>query len=318
VEGLDDRGRRLLLPGGRALAYDGLVIATGTYGTLPKDWPTGPPGLHLLHDLADAAALRHALGGADRLVVVGGGPTGCEIACVAAGLGRKVMIVHPQRQLMSRNVGDPIGALIAEEHRRAGITLRLGRRVRRVDHGAGAWWLQLDDGEVIATDLILAATGERTAAEWLSGVPVDADGGILCDPSLRVRGLEGVVAAGSVARWPNLRYGPEPGRTGHWIGALEQGRGAAATLLAPAREAPPVTLLPRFWSTQRDLRIQVCGRVEPDAEFSVVRLRRRRRDIARAGVIACYLSDGRVIGTIAVNASQAFARAYRAMLPLPA
>jgi NADPH-dependent 2,4-dienoyl-CoA reductase/sulfur reductase-like enzyme len=314
VEGLDDRNRRLELSDGRAFPYDGLVIATGTHASLPKDWPTGRPGLHLLHDMADAAELRRAMGAAQRVVVVGGGPTGCEVACIASGLGRKTMIVNPQRHLMARAVGDPIGALISEEHRRSGITLRMGRRVKRVEFGAGSWWLQLDDGEVIATDLIVAATGERTAVQWLAGSPVDTDGGLLCDESLRVRGLEGVVAAGSVARWPNLRYGPEVVRTRHWIGALEQGRGAAWTLLSPWRGAPPVTLLPRFWSKQRDLRIQVCGRIDPDAEFSVVRLRRHRRDTARAGVLASYLDHGRVVGMVAVNAPQAFARAYRAML----
>jgi len=86
----DPYGRRLLLDTGETLAYDGLVVASGTRATLPRGWPTGP-GLHMLHDLADARSLRSALSGAGRVAIVGGGLTGCEVACAVTAMARSAV-----------------------------------------------------------------------------------------------------------------------------------------------------------------------------------------------------------------------------------
>jgi hypothetical protein len=115
-----------------------------------------------------------------------------------------------------------------------------------------------------------------------------------------------------IARWPDLRRSETPGRVGHWIAALEHGRGAARTLLH-GEDARPVTLLPRFWSEQHGLRIQVCGRIDPAADIAISELRPRRRDTARAGVVATYYLNGHAIGVAGVNAPQAFAITARAL-----
>ena len=95
---------------------------------------------------------------------------------------------------------------------------------------------------------------------------------------------------------------------------MEQGRAAATTLLAGDRPAPPVTLLPRFWSQQGDLRIQACGQIDPTAEVAVTRLRPGRADAARSGVIATYYRDGAMSGLVAVNAPHAFTATARVLL----
>ncbi|HST63756.1 MAG TPA: oxidoreductase C-terminal domain-containing protein, partial [Mycobacteriales bacterium] len=137
--------------------------------------------------------------------------------------------------------------------------------------------------------------------------------------SLRVLGLDGVVAAGALARWPDPRHGTvQPRRVGQWIMAVEQGRAAARTLLAGDGPAPPVSLLPRFWSDQNGLRIQVCGRLSDQADVHLTELRPRRKDTARAGVVASYVENGRLAGVSAVNAPRAFNVACRTLLSEPA
>ena len=187
------------------------------------------------------------------------------------------------------------------------------------DHFHG-WRLLLDSGETVSADLVVVTAGEKPDVDWLANTPADLSDGVLCDPSLRVVGLDGVVAAGSLARWPDRRHGTDaPRRVGQWIMAVEQGRAAARTLLA-GDYAPPVSLLPRFWSDQNGLRIEVCGRLSDRADVHVTELRPRRRDTARAGVVADYVEDGRLAGVVAVNAPRAFTVACRTLLnePVPA
>jgi len=315
----DPYGRRLLLDTGETVAYDGLVVASGTRATLPTGWETGP-GLHLLHDLADARALRSALAGAGSVAVVGGGLTGCEVACAVTAMARSAVLVNSQRFLMPRSLGEPIGSLVTAAHLSAGLDLRLGRKVADAEPRRTCWRLLLDSGETVSADLVVVTAGERPDVDWLASTPADLSDGVLCDESLRVVGLDGVVAAGSLARWPDPRHGTAaPHRVGQWIMAVEQGRAAARTLLA-SDYAPPVSLLPRFWSEQNGLRIEVCGRLSDQADVHVTELRPRRRDTARAGVVADYVEDGRLVGVVAVNAPRAFTVACRTLLnqPVPA
>jgi hypothetical protein len=95
---------------------------------------------------------------------------------------------------------------------------------------------------------------------------------------------------------------------------MEQGRAAAGSLLAGDRPVPPVTLLPRFWSRQGDLRIQACGHVDPRCDVALTRLRPARRDAARSGLLAGFYRDGRLVGLVAINAPHAFTSSTRALL----
>jgi NADPH-dependent 2,4-dienoyl-CoA reductase/sulfur reductase-like enzyme len=132
-----------------------------------------------------------------------------------------------------------------------------------------------------------------------------------------VVGATGVVAAGTVARWPNLRYDTPPSRCGQWVAALEQGQAAARTLMAGEYEAPPAVVLPRYWSDQFGLKIQVCGHMPADAQVSVTRMRPNRRDVARAGFLISYARDGILEGMVAVNAPLAFTAVTRTLMAAP-
>jgi NADPH-dependent 2,4-dienoyl-CoA reductase/sulfur reductase-like enzyme len=298
--------------------FDGLVLATGSYAALPKGWPAGP-GMHVLHTVDEAWQLRRDLRHAERAVIVGGGITGSETACAVRDLAREAVLIDPKTYLMGRAVGEPIGTLIAEEHRRNGIEMRLGRRVKEVERRRGRWRLSLDDGSYVHADIVVASLGEKPDTEFLADSGIDVSRGILCDESLRVMStdgvaIEGVVAAGAAVRWPNLIYSNEPTMVGQWIAAVEQGQAAARTLLAGDREVPPVGIVPRFWTLQNGLRVMVAGDFRPDDHIVMTEMRPGRKDIARAGVMASYYRDGELVGLVAVNAARAFTETTRAML----
>ncbi|RKR90992.1 NAD/ferredoxin-dependent reductase-like protein [Micromonospora pisi] len=311
---LDPDARIVTTDTGERFGYDGLVIATGARTALPRDWPVGEPGLHTLRTLADAWALRGALRDAQRVVVIGAGLTGCEVASAVRTLARDCVLVDSSPYVLGRAVGETVGRLVTREVARDGVQLRLGRRVTGLNRRRRGWLVELDDGDELLADLVVTTTGERPDVDWLDGTGIDISDGVRCDESLRVLGVEGVVAAGTVARWPNLRYSARPRRCAQWIAALQQGRAAAHTLLAGDREVPPVTVVPRFWSDQYGLRIQVCGELPEHAEVMVTELRPGRRDVARAGVLVGYHDDGRLVGLVAVNAPHAFTSITRSML----
>lgn len=310
---LDPERKTLTDDTGTMYPFDGMIIATGGRAGFPKDWPVDAPGLHLLNNISEAWGLRQDLRRADRIAIVGGGLTGCETACSIHALAREAVIIDPNPFLMRRAVGEPIGTLMTEVHYGHGTELRLGRRVKHLDRSYGRWRLTLDDGEVLFVDIVVMSAGERPSVDWLQGSGLDVSNGVLCDERLRVVGTDGILAAGSLARWPNLRYSTRPDRCGQWIAALEHGVGAARTLLA-GNDAPPVTLLPRFWSSQHDLRLQVAGQLDPDADIQVTEMRPGRRDVARAGVLATYFKNGMLTGVAGINAPFAFNATVRSLL----
>jgi NADPH-dependent 2,4-dienoyl-CoA reductase/sulfur reductase-like enzyme len=298
---------------GEGFRFDGLVIAAGSRPQLPADWPEGP-GLYPLHSLDDAIAVRRRLRTARTVAVIGGGLTGCEVAAAAVSLGRRVTLVHSRQTLMTGALDAETGRMVTDEHAAAGVDLRLGRRVQSVARYGTRWWLTLDDGAAIEADLVVATLGERPDIDWLDETGLAGKDGVDCDESLRVIGTEGIVAAGSLARWPNLRLSTEPARCGQWIAAVEQGVAAARTLLAGPGQLEPVTLLPRYWTHQYDLRISVCGDVSPDTETVVVPERPGRRRPARSGVCTFHYRGADLVGVVAVNAPRPFTATARGLL----
>ena len=311
---LDPAARVVHTDTGERFGYDRLVVATGAAAVPPAGWPMDEPGLHVLYRLSDAWRLRGELRDARRVAVVGAGLTGCEVAHAVRSLARDCVLVDPRPHALVRPLGDQVGRLVTREIARDGVELRMGRRVNGLARGRRGWVLLLDDGEEVQADVVVATTGERPDTDWLRGLPgVDVSDGILCDEALRVVGLPGVVAAGTTARWPNLRYDATPRRVGQWITALEQGRAAARTLMTGA-SAPAFTHVPRFWSDQFGLRIQVCGVLPAEAEVTLTEQRPGGRRPARDGIAVGYRVHGELVGLVAVNAPQAFTAITRTML----
>ncbi|WP_312888014.1 NAD(P)/FAD-dependent oxidoreductase [Nonomuraea rhodomycinica] len=226
------------------LPYDGLVIATGADPiTLPGDGQQ-----HVLRTLDDALELRARLVRGARVVVIGAGWIGAEVATAARRAGCEVTVVEAGPAPLSHAVGAELGARTLPWY--DGIDLRLGTMVASVDEGG----VRLVDGEFLEAHVVVTGVGVRPAVEWLAGADIDLHNGVVADEHLRAS-LPGVVAVGDCAAWWSRRYGTRL-RVEHWDTALGAPEVAAATLLGEDAVYDPV---PYFWSEQFGHMVQYAG-----------------------------------------------------------
>lgn len=294
---LDPTTRTVRTASGRTLRADAVVVATGSR---PRTLPgrAALSGVHVLRTLDDALALRAGLLragllGAARLVVVGDGVLGAEIAATARTTGADVTVVGPQRALMANQLGHEVGELLTGLHTGRGVRPRLGTGVRELVGGAGAvTGVRLDDGEVLPADLVVVAIGAEPVTGWLNASGLTLDNGLVCDS--RCRAAEGVYAVGDVARWHHERLGG-PLRLENRTNASEQAIAVAANILGADRAYTPV---PYFWTDQYDTKIQVHGAVPADGD---VRMTVVDGDPATGRFVALYRSAGAVTGVLGWN-----------------
>ena len=300
---LDLDARELTLHTGETVAFDGLVIATGARcRTMPGT--EGLRGVHVLRSLDDCLALRADLEAVpQRVVVVGAGFIGAEVAATARGRGLEVTVVEALPNPLSRVLGDEMGRVCAEVHRDHGVDLRTGVGVDRIEGDRRVERVTLTDGSIIDADVVVVGIGVVPNTEWLDGSGLQVGDGVLCDASCLA--AERVTAAGDVARWPNQLFG-ETMRVEHWDNAAAQGAHAARRLLNP--ETGPFTPVPWFWSDQYDRKIQLAGRVRPDDEVRVVNGSVDERRFA-----AIYGRAGRIVGVLGFNRPRHVMR-YRALI----
>ncbi|GAA4738211.1 FAD-dependent oxidoreductase [Nocardioides endophyticus] len=264
---LDPTRRVVSLGTGEQLPYDGLVLATGSGArTLPLFDPEAPH-VHAVRTLPDALRLKEVLRPGTRLLIVGCGFVGIETASSARSLGVEVTVVGLDEPVA------PAGRLASAQATRllvdAGVDLRVGQTVETVEPAGSGYRVTLTDGSVVGADHVVVAVGSVPNVGWLAGSGLDVQNGVECDAALRVVGIEGVVAAGDIVRWPNAAYGGMPMRVEHWSNAVEQGVAAAASLLAGA-DAVPFGSVPSFWSDHFGIRLQSVGLPRLATRFEVV------------------------------------------------
>ncbi len=256
AEKLDAATRKIWFSDGGAEVFDGIVIATGS---APRRLPGAEmPGVHLLRSLEDAIALRDDLAKPGcKLVIVGGGFIGQEVAASARAIGLHVTMVE-QVAPAAHVLGHDIAMIMADIHRRRGVDVRLGVAAAAFEGEGRLWRLHLSDGSAIDTDVAVLGIGVIPNTGWLEGSGLNIDNGVICDESCLA--APGIVAAGDVARWPNNRYG-EFRRVEHWDNAVRQGEHAARRLLAEAGgvHPGPYAPVPWFWSDQYGLKLQLVG-----------------------------------------------------------
>jgi NADPH-dependent 2,4-dienoyl-CoA reductase/sulfur reductase-like enzyme len=292
ASGLDLGAHEVTLADGTRVPYDGLVIATGAgVRTLP-----GQPeleGLHLLRTLDDCLALRAELDATpQRVVVVGAGFIGAEVAATARQRGLDVTLLEALATPLQRALGDEMGTVCADIHREQGVDLRLSTGVAGfVDDGHGRLrGIRLTDGTTIETEVAVVGVGVAPNTGWLEGSGLTIDNGVVCDETCLA--APGVVAAGDIARWPNIRF-DEVMRVEHWENAQEQGAHAARRLLGNLEPYQPV---PWFWSDQYDRKIQLAGRSSADDIVQIV-----DGSIEDRRFVALYGRAGRVVGVLGMN-----------------
>ncbi|MCR6485579.1 FAD-dependent oxidoreductase [Amycolatopsis sp. OK19-0408] len=287
---LDARTRTVRTRSGRTLSADAVVLATGLRPrTLPGQ--EGLEGVHVLRTLDDTLALRADLTPGKRVVVVGDGVLGAEIAATVCGLGVPVTLAGPQPAPLAYQFGPLAAGLLAELHTARGVHLRLGAAVTGLSASDGrVTGAGLATGEVLPADVVVVAFGAAPATEWLAGSGILCDNGIVCDS--RCRAADGIYAAGDVARWHHEGLDVLL-RLENRTNATEQAVAVAGNILGDDR---PYTPVPYFWTNQFDARIHVYGRLSAVAEVSVV-----DGSVAGGRFVAEYREDGRVTGVLGWN-----------------
>ncbi|PSL56028.1 NADPH-dependent 2,4-dienoyl-CoA reductase/sulfur reductase-like enzyme [Saccharothrix carnea] len=289
------------LPGGEELRYDGLIIATGVEPRHLAGAPRQDPRIHVLRTVDDAIAIKQAINSTQGLVVVvGGGLIGCEMAASVKTMGRDVAIVSRSSTLLGSAVGKNIADTVTEAHRVRGVRMAMGVKIRHWVRQAGGVAIHLSDGQVFFAAVVVIAVGASPSVAWLRGSGLVLEDGVLCEPTCHVVGGSDVVAAGDVARWPNLRFGGQPRRVEHWLNAVEMGRAAAENLLAGRENSRPFTPVPRFWTEQYGMRIQGSGL--PAMGTDTTTLAGSQKDHR---TITGFISDGRLVGMVGLDAPTA-------------
>ena len=270
--GLDTVSRTLQLSDATTVSFDGLIIATGgVVRTLPNQ--PNIKGVHTLRTLSDSMALREQLVPGARLVVIGAGFIGLEVAATARTRGADVTVLEGLASPLIRALGAQMGAAVASVHERNGVIVRCGVQVQRIVGDISVTGVELGNGEIVAADVVLVGIGVAPATQWLETSSLVLRDGVVCDDTLNV-GVPAIYAAGDVARWPNALFADvEPDmRVEHWTNAAEQGAVAAKNLLiVHAGEQPtPYAAVPFFWSDQFDSRVAFLGRARADSVVDVV------------------------------------------------
>ncbi|MGH9136234.1 MAG: NAD(P)/FAD-dependent oxidoreductase [Acidimicrobiales bacterium] len=309
VTALDAASRTVTLDDGRPLPFQGLVIATGATPRRLPGWPDAD-GVYVLRTVDDCLALRTDLDATpSRIVVVGAGFIGAEVAATCRGRGLDVTLLEALPVPLARGLGEEMGRVCADVHRDHEVDLRLSALVDGidVDGGGRVARLRLGNGDAVDADVVVVGVGVAPNTGWLDGSGLTVDDGVVCDETCLAG--PGIVAAGDVARWPNRRYG-ESMRVEHWENAQEMGAHAARTLLADVAggRGEPYDPVPWFWSDQYDRKLQLVGRSRADAEVTV-----EQGSVEDRKFVAVYRQEGRPVAALGMNMPAAVMR-WRAQL----
>ena len=281
-------------------AFDSLIIASGASARRLPD-TAGIAGVHVVRTLADSLALRAELeAGPSRVVVIGAGFIGAEVASSCRKRGIEVTLVEAMPLPLERILGAEMGRVCAQVHIENGVDLRLGTGVLQleteiVDGVEKVVGVALTDGTSVATEVVVVGIGVTLNVDWLEGSGLTLDDGVVCDNTLLA--APGVVAAGDIARYPSARFGRML-RVEHWETAIAGGEAAARRLLAEASGETPVVFdpIPWFWSDQYDRKIQLAGRPMPTDTGVVV-----HGSTDEFRFVALYGDGDRLTGVLGMN-----------------
>ena len=285
VTGIDAAARTIIFSDGQVLGYQALLLATGgTVRTLSIPGGDLPEVLTLRH-LGDAAALATRLAPGQRLLVVGGGFIGLEVAASARKLGCEVTLVEGAPRLMGRAVPEPVAERALALHRAQGVRVLLGVNPLSIERTADGVRMALSDGSHIDADTVLAGIGIEPATALARAAGLAVQRGVIVDARLQTS-QPGIYAAGDVVEFPSALSG-QLLRQETWHNAETQAGIAAQNMLGGSAT---YTSLPWFWSDQYDHQLQVMG--EPALATSSA-----TRALDDGGMVIFYLdAANRLVG----------------------
>jgi 3-phenylpropionate/trans-cinnamate dioxygenase ferredoxin reductase subunit len=281
--------RRVVVSDGTALRYEWLLIATGSR---PRELSllAGYENVCSLRTIDDCRALRQVLGAGRRLVVVGGGFIGLEVAATARGLGAEVTIIEAASAPLAGVLGPELGRWFTRLHEARGVRVMTDRSIERIHANGTIRAVRLSTGEVVEADDLVVGVGVEPDVGWLHGSGLSTTAGIPVDPHGRTANAE-VLAAGDAAATFDPRLGRHvPGS--HWEAAARQGARAARVMLGLDPGALPLT---SFWTDQYGLRIQYVGhaRLADAVTFD--------GDPASSSFTATFTRGSRAVGALLVD-----------------
>ncbi|MBO9500947.1 FAD-dependent oxidoreductase [Brevundimonas sp. A19_0] len=298
VTAIDRAGKTVLLADGETVPYDTLILATGS--TARK---LAVPGAELanvleLRTLADGRKLRAAIRPGARLVVVGGGYVGLEVAASARMLGAEVVVVEREARLLARVASDVLADFMHAAHMRHGVKILTGRTVVAFQPGenGAVGGVTLDDGQSLPADLVIVGVGGVACEGLGAAAGLTCDGGVVVDETARTSDPD-IYALGDMTRRPVPVHDGRVVRLESVPNALEQAKQAAAAITG---RNPPVPEVPWFWSDQYELKLQMAGLAD-GADRKVVRA------VADGAALAVFhLAGDRLLCVEAINAPAEF------------
>ena len=293
VASLEPGAHEITLADGSRMPYSRLLLSTGA---TPRRLPL--PGAEMagvcyLRAMADSDALRAAIKAASRVVVIGAGWIGSEVAASARQLGAEVAMVAPEAVPLERVLGPLLGGVYRDLHADHGVDLHLSTQIEAIVGKEAAQGVRTSDGNVIEGDLVVVGVGVSARDELARDAGLTLENGIVVDEFLRTSAPD-VFAAGDVAATWNPMYNRRI-RMEHWANALNQGQTAARNMLSQDSQITAYTKLAYFYSDQFDLGMEYNG-YAADWDQVVV-----RGDLAAREFLAFWLKDGRVLAGMNAN-----------------
>jgi 3-phenylpropionate/trans-cinnamate dioxygenase ferredoxin reductase subunit len=286
---VDADHRELSLDTGARLTFDRLLLATGAEPRRPSIPGSDLEGIHYLRTLADCDALRERLDAGGKLVVVGAGWIGAEVAASARQRGLEVTVIDPLSVPLERVLGAEVGAVYRDIHLDHGVEMLLGHGVVSFDGDGAVERVRTESGRMIDCAAVVVGVGATPRTQLAAAAGLAVENGIVVDGRLQT-GVPGIFAAGDVANHLHPRLGRL--RVEHWDNALHQGPAAARGMLGSAER---YERLPYFFSDQYDVGMEYSGHATSWDRVVF------RGDPARREFIAFWLAGGRVLAGMNVN-----------------
>ena len=289
VARVDARSKTIAFDSGETMEYDALLVATGG-APVRLNIPGGDlKNVCVLRSFADADSIIDTSKHSQRAVVIGASFIGMEAAYSLRERGLEVTVIAPSQEPFEITLGAEVGALFRREHESNGVRFKLGNIVYRFEGNHKVEAVTLDNGEYIATDMVVVGVGVRPVTQFLDGVELDQGGGIVVDS--RLRAADGLYAAGDIASFPDPRTRDNV-RIEHWRTAQQQGRTAARNMLG---HNVPFDSIPFFWTRQFDIGLLYVGHAASWDEIIY------RGDLASHDFLAFYVKNNRVLAVAGMN-----------------
>jgi 3-phenylpropionate/trans-cinnamate dioxygenase ferredoxin reductase subunit len=295
VTAIDRAARNVTFADGTSLGYDKLVLATGARARKLQVPGADQDGVFYLRTLADSRAIGARLGVGKRLVIIGGGYVGLEVAASAIKLGCKVTVVEMQERLLGRVVAAEIAAFYDKAHRAAGVDIHYGVVLEGFSGDGSVTGVRLTDGVEIPADVVVVGIGAVPNTELAGDAGLAVENGIVVDDCGRTAD-PAIFAIGDATNHPNALLGKRL-RLESVPAAMGQARAAASAILGTPK---PFNELPWFWSDQYDLKLQIAGLSEIGDRVVL------RGDPETRHFAAFYLRQGAVVAVNAISSGKDF------------